>query len=94
MPEDGWFETRPTIFTRHPAAAYPIPTVGRSLAEIQSGVEAFIAHAQAHPEMRFHVRKVGYHKAGYTVAQIAPLFAAALAMPNVLLPAELLAALQ
>lgn len=95
-PEDGWFETRPTLFTRHPAAAYPIPTVGRSFAEIQSGVEAFIAHAQAHPEMRFHVRKVGYHKAGYTVSQIAPLFAPALNLnlPNVLLPAEIIHALQ
>lgn len=93
-PEDGWFETVSTRLSRDPRPGYPIPTVGRSLAEIQSGVEAFIAHAQAHPEMRFHVRKVGYHKAGYSVAQIAPLFAAALSMPNVLFPAELLAAIR
>lgn len=90
--EDGWFETIPTRYSPNPHSGYAIPTIGKSLPEIKAGVDAFITHAQAHPEMRFHVRKVGYHKAGYTVAQIAPLFAPAVGMPNVLLPAELLAA--
>lgn len=92
--EDGWFETIPTRYSPNPHSGYAIPTIGKSLPEIKAGVDAFIAHAQAHPEMRFHVRKVGYHKAGYTVAQIAPLFAPAVGMPNVLLPAELLAAIK
>ena len=91
--EDGRFETVLSSYNHHPLQGYALPTVGKSLDEIRSGVEAFIAHAQANPLTRFHVRKVGYHKAGYTVAQIAPLFREVLAMKNVLLPAEVVAAL-
>ena len=91
--EEGWFDTIVSARNHHAFPGYAIPTVGRSLAEIKAGVDAFIAHAQAHPETRFHVHKLGYHKAGYSVAQIAALFCDALAMKNVLLPAEVVAAL-
>lgn len=91
--EDGRFETVLSSYNHHPLQGYAIPTVGRSLDEIRSGVEAFIAHAQANPLTRFHVRKVGYHKAGYTVAQIAPLFREARSMSNVLLPEEIISCL-
>ena len=94
VPEDGWFETIPTRHSPNPHSGYEIPTIGKRLPEIKTGVEAFITHAQAHPEMRFHVRKLGYHEAGFSIAQIAPLFAPAIGMPNVLLPAELLAAIK
>ena len=43
-------------------------------------------HAKNNPDMRFHVRKVGYDKAGYTVEQIAPLFSEARTVRNILLP--------
>ena len=46
----------------------------------------FIEYAKSNPNMRFHVRKVGYDKAGYTVEQIAPLFKEARAVKNILLP--------
>ena len=91
--EEGWFDTVVSARNHHAFPGYPIPTVGKSLAEIKAGVDAFLAHAQAHPQTRFHVHKLGYHKAGYTVAQIAPLFREALAVPNVLLPAEVVEAL-
>lgn len=64
--------------------------IGKSLDEIKQGVNAFIQQAKEHPERRYHVRKVGYHKAGYTVQQIAPLFKDTVALKNVLLPEELL----
>ena len=44
----------------------------KTIEEIRSNVAAFIEYAKQHPELRFHVRKVGYDKAGYTVEQIAP----------------------
>ena len=40
--------------------------------------------------MRFHVRKVGYDKAGYALQQIAPFFKDAVDLKNVLLPEDML----
>ena len=42
---------------------------------------------------RFHVRPIGYDKAGYTVEQIAPLFADAKNVTNILLPKEMMSVL-
>ena len=92
--EEGKMETILSAFNHHPAKGYPIKTVGKSLEEIRSGVEAFIGHAKAHPGTRFHVRRVGYDKAGYTAQQIAPMFREALEMKNVLLPGDMLNALR
>ena len=88
--EEGKMETILSRFNHHPAQGYPIMTVGASLEDIRSGVDGFLAHAKAHPGTRFHVRRVGYDKAGYSVPQIAPLFKDALELENVLLPAEIL----
>lgn len=88
--EDGKAETVFSRFNRNPVKGYPIPTIGKNLDEIQASVSAFVEHAKAHPERRFHVRKVGYHKAGYTVQQIAPLFKDAVGLKNILLPEDML----
>lgn len=65
--------------------------IGKSLDEIKQGVNTFIQQAKEHPERRYyHVRKVGYHKAGYTVQQIAPMFKEAVGLKNVLLPEAIL----
>lgn len=88
--EDGKTETIPSRFNNKPVKGYPIPTIGKSLDEIKQGVDVFIQQAKEHPERRYHVRKVGYHKAGYTVQQIAPLFKEAVELKNVLLPEEML----
>ena len=84
--EDGIKETIKTKFNKHPRKGYPIPTVEKTIEEIKNHVAAFIEYAKQHPELRFHVRKVGYDKAGYTVEQIAPLFKEARAVKNILLP--------
>lgn len=84
--EDGIKETIKTRFNKHPRKGYPIPTVEKTIEEIKKGVAAFIEYAKQHPELRFHVRKVGYDKAGYTVEQIAPLFKEARVVKNILLP--------
>lgn len=88
--EEGKTETVPSRFNAHPHRGYGIDTVGKTLEEIRCSVDGFIQHAKNHPESRFHVRRVGYDKAGYTVQQIAPMFRRALGMGNVLLPAEML----
>ena len=74
------------LFRSHPRIGYAIPTIDKSIEEIQEGVNAFIEHAKNNPDKRFHVRKVGYDKAGYTVEQIAPLFREARTVRNILLP--------
>jgi hypothetical protein len=63
------------------------------LNEISESIAKFIDYAKQNPYMRFHVRKVGYDKAGYTVEQIAPLFNNAKDVTNILLPKDMLAIL-
>ncbi|MCI6046304.1 MAG: NADAR domain-containing protein [Alistipes sp.] len=91
--ENGGAETIASRFNPHPRFGYAIPTIGKSIEEIQDGVNVFIEYAKNNPDMRFHVRKVGYDKAGYTVEQIAPLFSEARAVRNILLPKAIVDAL-
>ena len=91
--EDGVKETILTRFNTHPREGYGIHTIGKTLDEIREGIDAFIAHAKQHPDLRFHTRKVGYDKAGYTLEQIAPLFKGAKDVKNILLPKEMIAIL-
>ena len=88
--ESGYYEVFQTRFRHRVAKGYAIPTIGQSLEDIAYSIAELIAHAKAHPERRFHIRKVGYDKAGYTLEQIAPLFAAAKELDNILLPQEMI----
>lgn len=91
--EQGIGEVTPSRFNHHPLQGYPIPTIGRSLEEIKASVATFIEYAKQNPDLRFHTRKVGYDKAGYTIEQIAPLFNGAKNVTNILLPKDMLAIL-
>lgn len=62
---------------------------------MQGGIETikpytdeFIAFAKAHPELHFLVTKIGCGIAGFREQEIAPLFAAAIDLPNISLPKE------
>lgn len=62
--------------------AYAIPTKDKALQTlpletIGPAVKEFLAYASAHPKLSFFVTRVGCVLAGYTDAQIAPLFAQA-----------------
>lgn len=46
-----------------------------SLEEVSNHVETFLEHAKAHPENNYFVSRVGCGLAGFTDAQICPLFA-------------------
>lgn len=59
--------------------SYAIPTKDARLRtlpleQIASHVADFLAYARAHSELQFEVTRVGCGLAGYTDAQIAPLF--------------------
>jgi len=65
---------------------YAIPTMSGSVASIAPFVDEFIHFATSNPEMRFLVTEIGCGIAGYTPANIAPLFREAVTIENISLP--------
>ncbi len=65
---------------------YAIPTMHGGVEDIRPYVDGFIRYAEQHPELIFLVTRVGCGIAGFTDAQIAPLFAEARNLQNVALP--------
>lgn len=68
--------------------SYAIPTMQGGVETIRPYVDQFIEYARCHPQLRFLVTEIGCGIAGFTVGQIAPLFAAARDIPNIWLPAR------
>lgn len=68
--------------------SYAIPTDGVIYGDLVAYVREFIAYAKDHPQTMFLVTKIGCGTAGYRDTQIAPLFAQAVGLQNVLLPAD------
>lgn len=66
--------------------SYAIPTMQGGVETIKPYVDQFIDFARQHQELYFYVTRIGCGIAGFTDAQIAPLFADALSLPNVALP--------
>ncbi len=66
--------------------SYAIPTMHGPVEEIKPYVDEFLAFACAHPELEFLVTRIGCGIAGFTDAEIAPLFKEAEGKPNVRLP--------
>ena len=68
--------------------SYGIPTMHGGVDAIKPYVDEFIEFAQSHPEYIFLVTKIGCGIAGFTTEEIAPLFAQAIEVGNVILPKE------
>lgn len=68
--------------------SYAIPTMQGGVETIAPYVDDFIRFARQHPEMTFLVTEIGCGIAGFTPAQIAPLFARARDVENIHLPAR------
>lgn len=68
--------------------SYAIPTMQGGPNTILPYVEEFIQFAQQHPELTFLVTKIGCGIAGFTPADIAPLFAGAVEVENIHLPED------
>ena len=66
--------------------SYAIPTMQGGVETIRPYVDDFIDFAKAHPDLFFYVTRIGCGIAGFADAEIAPLFAAARAIPNICLP--------
>lgn len=66
--------------------SYGIPTMQGGVETIRPYTDEFIAFAAAHPEYKFLVTRIGCGIAGFTPQEMAPLFAKAIDMENVLLP--------
>lgn len=69
-------------------SSYAIPTMQGGVETIAPYVDEFITFAQQHPHMRFLVTRIGCGIAGFTDEEIAPLFAAAYHLDNVILPRQ------
>ena len=68
--------------------SYAIPTIQGGPDTILPYVEEFIEFAKQHPELTFLVTKIGCGIAGFTPAEIAPLFAGAVEVENIYLPQD------
>ena len=68
--------------------SYAIPTMQGGVETIKPYVDDFIEFARMHPELRFLVTRIGCGIAGFKPEEIAPLFAEALEMENVILPED------
>ena len=68
--------------------SYAIPTMQGGVNTILPYVEDFIAFAKEHPELTFLVTRIGCGIAGFTPAEIAPLFAGAVDVENIHLPQD------
>ncbi len=68
--------------------SYAIPTMQGGVDTIRPYVDEFIRFAVAHQHLTFYVTKIGCGIAGFRTEEIAPLFASALAVPNIILPRE------
>ncbi len=66
--------------------SYGIPTMQGGVDTIKPYVDQFIEFAKQHTEYTFLVTRIGCGIAGFKDADIAPLFANALSLPNVVLP--------
>ena len=66
--------------------SYAIPTMQGGVETIRPYVDDFIDFAKDHPDLFFYVTRIGCGIAGFADAEIAPLFAAARAVPNICLP--------
>lgn len=67
--------------------SYAIPTMD-GMRALSIHVRDFIRFANQHPELTFLVTRIGCGTAGLTPAQVAPLFAGAVDMENIWLPAD------
>ena len=66
--------------------SYAIPTMQGGVETIRPYVDEFIQFAKAHPELTFLVTRIGCGIAGFTDDEIAPLFAEAHDVENIVLP--------
>ena len=73
---------------------YAIPTMQGGVETIKSYVDEFIAFARTHTEYTFLVTRIACGIAGFSPSEIAPLFADAIDVENVILPEDFVEVIQ
>lgn len=71
--------------------SYAIPTMQGGVDTIRPYVDEFIRFAREHSHLTFLVTRIGCGIAGFRDEEIAPLFASAVDVPNIILPREFVA---
>lgn len=74
--------------------SYAIPTMHGGVDVIAPYVDEFICFARLHRDMKFLVTPIGCGIAGFSVKEIAPLFAAAIDIDNIILPESFVKAIE
>lgn len=74
--------------------SYGIPTMHGGVEKIKPYVDEFIEFASQHKEYTFLVTKIGCGIAGFKANEIAPLFAKAIEIENILLPEDFVAEIE
>ncbi len=74
--------------------SYAIPTMHGGPEAIRPYVDAFIDFARSNPGLTFLVTRIGCGIAGFRAADIAPLFAGAIDVPNIILPRDFVQIIQ
>ena len=68
--------------------SYAIPTMQGGVDTIKPYVDDFVAFAKSRPDLLFYVTRIGCGIAGFADEEIAPLFAVAVGVGNIVLPRE------
>lgn len=66
--------------------SYAIPTMHGGVDVIRPYVDEFIAFAKEHPDLIFFVTRIGCGIAGFKDKDVAPMFADAIGVENIILP--------
>ena len=74
--------------------SYAIPTMQGGPETIKPYVDDFILFAKQHPELTFLVTPIGCGIAGFQARDIAPLFASAIDVENIILPRQFVASIE
>ena len=74
--------------------SYAIPTMQGGPETIKPYVDDFILFAKQHPELTFLVTPIGCGIAGFHARDIAPLFASAIDVENIILPRQFVASIE
>jgi hypothetical protein len=74
--------------------SYAIPTMQGGPETVRPYVDEFITFAKQHPELTFYVTRIGCGIAGFKDVDIAPLFANAIDVENIILPETFVRALK
>ena len=74
--------------------SYAIPTMQGGPETIKPYIDDFILFAKQHPELTFLVTPIGCGIAGFQARDIAPLFASAIDVENIILPRQFVASIE